>query len=90
MQRLDAEFPVVGTELTNERNQIRQVVDLCDYAAERAQQTVPLMTHSNREHVPQPRISQEQIRVKEQSHSVTVLGDLREVVLQALSVHAFS
>jgi hypothetical protein len=30
MQCLDPEFPVVGTQLTNERNEIRQVVDLCD------------------------------------------------------------
>jgi hypothetical protein len=90
MQRLDAEFPVVGAELANERNEILQVVDLGDYSSKRAQQAVTLMTHSDREHVPQLRISQEQIRVKEQCHSVTVLGDLCEVVLQALSVHTFS
>jgi hypothetical protein len=90
MQCLDPEFAVVGTELTNERNEFRQVVDLCDYASKCAQQTVTLMAHSDREHVPEPRISQEQIRVKEQCHSVTMLGDLREVVLQALSIHAFS
>jgi hypothetical protein len=90
MQRLHAEFAVVGAELTHEREEFGQVVDLRDYASKCAQQSVTLMAHSDREHVPQTRISQEEIRVKEQCHSVTVLGDLREVVLQSLCIHALS
>src|SRR5512132_4466703 len=78
---------MVTPELLEQRYHVVQLVNVRNHSPQRLHQLVTLTRHLDREHRPQFRVAQEQMRVEVQRHVIAGGGDVRPARLQAGSIH---